>query len=360
MAEKKYLDLDGLKTYNDGLQQQLSGKLAAKVDSVPGKGLSANDFTDALKNKLEALRDAGQSQQDLAELQKKVTDLEALMEKDTNGAIDKLKEIFDFLDGISDTSTLDGIMSGKVDKVDGKGLSTNDYTDEEKQKLADLGSKALTSWQQQYLKEQEQAERESKYVASMAMTPAGTEFTGAEVNYQLKVTARYDNKAVSVAVTPTSANLSGVNFTDGAAQVAFPAPATSNGKVTVSYSANASYTDEYGSLTKPVSASQTRYAPIKILSKATTPTSADIVAATQKFVKAAVAGDYSVTLTPDVYVWICVPTFTTPTSFTSSGFSVPMEAPVDVTVKIGSTDVTYRCYRTSGAPQSSPMSLKIG
>lgn len=29
-------------------------------------------------------------------------------------------------------------MDGKVDKVDGKGLSTNDYTDEEKQKLAGI------------------------------------------------------------------------------------------------------------------------------------------------------------------------------------------------------------------------------
>lgn len=29
-------------------------------------------------------------------------------------------------------------MDGKVDKEDGKGLSTNDYTDEEKQKLADI------------------------------------------------------------------------------------------------------------------------------------------------------------------------------------------------------------------------------
>ena len=33
-------------------------------------------------------------------------------------------------------------LSGKVDKVDGKGLSTNDYTTDEKNKLADIAANA--------------------------------------------------------------------------------------------------------------------------------------------------------------------------------------------------------------------------
>ena len=35
-------------------------------------------------------------------------------------------------------SKLKSLLSGKVDTEDGKGLSTNDYTDEEKEKLANL------------------------------------------------------------------------------------------------------------------------------------------------------------------------------------------------------------------------------
>lgn len=37
------------------------------------------------------------------------------------------------------------IMSGKVDKVKGKGLSTNDYTEEDKQKVENLNS--ITDYQ---------------------------------------------------------------------------------------------------------------------------------------------------------------------------------------------------------------------
>ena len=62
--------------------------LAAKVDKEEGKGLSTNDFTDALKTKLE-----------------------------------------------SQVLTQHQDITGKVDKVDGKGLSTNDFTNELKSKL---------------------------------------------------------------------------------------------------------------------------------------------------------------------------------------------------------------------------------
>ena len=37
------------------------------------------------------------------------------------------------------------MLNGKVDKVDGKGLSTNDYTTEEKEKLARIPNNSVTS-----------------------------------------------------------------------------------------------------------------------------------------------------------------------------------------------------------------------
>lgn len=42
----------------------------------------------------------------------------------------------------TDTTTLSGLLNNKVDKVAGKGLSTNDYTDDEKNKLAGVASGA--------------------------------------------------------------------------------------------------------------------------------------------------------------------------------------------------------------------------
>ena len=48
---------------------------------------------------------------------------------DTDTIIDSWKEVQAFLKDIEDTKTLQGMLSNKVDKVDGKGLSTNDFTD---------------------------------------------------------------------------------------------------------------------------------------------------------------------------------------------------------------------------------------
>ena len=55
----------------------------------------------------------------------------------SNGAVTtaKLKEYAQ-----PDLSAITTALGGKVDKVTGKGLSTNDYTDEDKAKLAELGA----------------------------------------------------------------------------------------------------------------------------------------------------------------------------------------------------------------------------
>lgn len=72
----QYLDINGLAHL---IQQKVLASLAGKVDTVSGKGLSANDFTDAYKSRV-------------------------------------------------DTNTTN--IAKKVDAVTGKGLSTNDFTDD--------------------------------------------------------------------------------------------------------------------------------------------------------------------------------------------------------------------------------------
>lgn len=71
--------------------------LSEKVDKISGKGLSANDYTDADKASLA---------------------------------------------GKADKSYVDGELSGKVDKISGKGLSANDYTDADKASLAAKADKS--------------------------------------------------------------------------------------------------------------------------------------------------------------------------------------------------------------------------
>lgn len=158
----KYLDLAGLQT--------LLSKLFAR--EFKGLGLSKNDFTDALKTKLESIA----APEDLTELAAKVAQLEALVASDSDGVINKFNEIVTFLAGIGDDKTLNGVLSdistqiaaakkagtdaqsaldafkptvyskteadGKfVAKETGKSLSSNDYTTAEKNAVATIGNK---------------------------------------------------------------------------------------------------------------------------------------------------------------------------------------------------------------------------
>ena len=100
----------GLSTYDydataKGIVDNVTTNLAGKVDKVNGKGLSTEDYTTTEKNKL-----AGIS-----------TGANKVESSTTNGNIK--------IDGV-ETQVYDG--SGKVDKVNGKGLSTNDFTNEDK------------------------------------------------------------------------------------------------------------------------------------------------------------------------------------------------------------------------------------
>lgn len=58
MAKKKYLDLNGALYFKNKIKGYVDGIAAKKVDVVPGKGLSTNDLTDELKQKI---LDAGSS-----------------------------------------------------------------------------------------------------------------------------------------------------------------------------------------------------------------------------------------------------------------------------------------------------------
>ena len=101
MTENKYVDTGIYATVDIGefyKKSETDEKLSGKVDKITGKGLSTNDYTDEEKEKLKGL-----SNYDDTEIKKEV--------------------------------------GGKVDKVQGKGLSSNDYTAEEKTKLSDLPDK---------------------------------------------------------------------------------------------------------------------------------------------------------------------------------------------------------------------------
>lgn len=88
----------------------VTAELKKKVDSEYGKGLSTNDYTTDDKNKL-----AGLNNYD-----------DTAINKAISGEITRAK------------SAEQSLSNNKVDKVTGKGLSTNDYTDADKNKLVGL------------------------------------------------------------------------------------------------------------------------------------------------------------------------------------------------------------------------------
>lgn len=123
-----------------------------KVDKVSGKQLSTNDYTAAEKNKLATLKNYDDSAL-VAQVKALEQSLNTLVGNNASEAIDNFNEILRFLSGITDTQTLGGMLanirddmqtylSQKVDKESGKQLSTNDYTTEEKNKLAGIESGA--------------------------------------------------------------------------------------------------------------------------------------------------------------------------------------------------------------------------
>ena len=120
-----------------------------KVDKEDGKGLSANDFTIVLLEKLEGLQPTDTSGllpkggydgtgQHLKEaidgLQTKMQQVETTLSVDDT-SLDTLQEI---VSQVKDNKNLETLLISKVDKEDGKGLSANDFTNEHKDKLEGL------------------------------------------------------------------------------------------------------------------------------------------------------------------------------------------------------------------------------
>ena len=168
---------------------ELYNTMANKVDKEAGKGLSTNDYSTTEKQKLAGIADGAQVNVlesvkvngtaltatdkavniDLSAYAKKTDLASAYKYKGSKATYDELPtsgntagdvwnveatgmnyawtgSAWDALGGTVDmsayvtTSAMNSALGNKVDKVSGKGLSTNDYTTAEKQKLAALSA----------------------------------------------------------------------------------------------------------------------------------------------------------------------------------------------------------------------------
>lgn len=109
--------------------------LRGKVDKVTGKGLSANDFTNALKAKLEGLRNYDDTalNKEIDALEKRI---DTLVGGSASEAIDTFNEIEAFLAGISDTSSLTKMLSDLRASVLEE-IASQDMTEAEASEMCD-------------------------------------------------------------------------------------------------------------------------------------------------------------------------------------------------------------------------------
>jgi hypothetical protein len=118
-------------TYVAGQVSSLNTAISGKVDKEAGKVLSDNNFTTAEKNKLEialtSVPDASTAVKGVVQI---ATGEEVTAGEDTVKAVVPAT-LKTELDKKANTSAIPDI-TGKVDKVEGKGLSTNDYTNDDK------------------------------------------------------------------------------------------------------------------------------------------------------------------------------------------------------------------------------------
>lgn len=99
--------------------------ISGKVDKVTGKGLSTEDFTTALKSKLEGLSNYDDTtlSNALATLR---SDFDKLVSGDSTTAIKTFNEIIAFLDGIADTEDLASIIASIGQQIAGKQATITD------------------------------------------------------------------------------------------------------------------------------------------------------------------------------------------------------------------------------------------
>ena len=244
------------------VQEQTSGK----VDKVAGKDLSTNDFTDALKDKLDAIEASAQVnvQSDWEEvdttsdayIKNKPAQLSMaagegirIVESDNTitisvsasyaaaSALDYVSAGVDYVSGaLEDYATTQDLQDGldeKVDKEAGKGLSTNDYDDAASAKLYGIQAGAEVNVQSDWTESDSASDAFIKNKPSPISMAAGNGISITEAN-----------DTVTIAVTDAIATSAWVasNFAS-AAQISDMATQTyviqeTSGKLDKSESAN--------------------------------------------------------------------------------------------------------------------------
>ena len=128
------------------LSDRIDTLSSGKVDKVAGKGLSTNDYTTDEKNKLANIA-SGAEVNVQSDWNAASGDAMILNKPSIPTKVSDLTNDSNFQTNTQVSSSITTAIADKVDKIEGKGLSTNDYTTDEKNKLAGIETGAQVNVQ---------------------------------------------------------------------------------------------------------------------------------------------------------------------------------------------------------------------
>lgn len=116
------------KFISDQIKIYVKDILERYVEKIDGKGLSTNDFTNSLKEKLNGLSNYDDTEI-VSNVEKLQNVLDTLVSGNSSAAIESFNEIISFLENIEDSESFEGIIAGITSSI--KGVES---------KLSELGS----------------------------------------------------------------------------------------------------------------------------------------------------------------------------------------------------------------------------
>ena len=151
-AEIKHLiaeNKNAITTLSESVNNKIDQAISDIVDGAPEDLNTLKEIADWINSDVDG---AAKMANDIADLREKIGTIDSDIIENLSKEIDSNKTAIQVLNGdgdgsvakaISDTKNdLESKIKNKVDKVNGKGLSTNDYTTEEKNKLENIAENA--------------------------------------------------------------------------------------------------------------------------------------------------------------------------------------------------------------------------
>lgn len=171
------------------------------------------------------------------------------------------------------------------------------------------GGDALTSWQKEYLKRQEQAEKEAKLSVAVSVEPSGFVEKDVTTSFTATVTVKYDGKAADATALSGTGMLANFALTTSGGKTAFTKTGTGTYTAKVSGTSGGTFgvSATSNGVTKSASATVSAYYRTYYGVNGASSVDAAKIKAMSSRIQASAAGEYTFTFTANTYAYVCIP-----------------------------------------------------